>query len=877
MENLKTRTKLLIGFAVTTAFTLIVGIVGIVSLRSLDGAYTDAINIHGNPLVKAGYILESIQALRVETRGAIIFTGNDEELKIAEARVVEWCRKFETNAEAYSRYILSPDARALFTDAMNTYYNTFKPALFKIIEDAKNGVDRAELISYAASDARPTAEAIIEKLEKCITIKNGLMDKANADGTAKSRAIFTMLVVIVTASVPISLVFGLYISGLIVKPLSVLTAFMNKAGATGDLSISSTDKENIDRFSKFNDEVGHLIASSAAFIKHITKVSGAMEKIAKGDFNVSLTALSDEDVLGLSLKKMADGLQSLVDEVARRSLLLHTVNSVADILLKTDDDNFDAAIGKGMELLADCIGADRFYIWTSRAAENSAENALDYYLSYKYVTDVGRNGEVPLGQRFPYGSEWQRFFSQQECINSPVSDLPQYEQNFFESYNVQSILMMPLIAHSQLSGLLNFDDCHSGRVFSKDEVDILRSACLMLANAIDRHAEAAVTREADERVRLMLNTMPLCCQLCDRNMNILDCNDAAVKLFGFRNKQEHINRFFEISPEYQPDGQRSYEKAAMLVGKVFEEGHRVFEWTHQTLDGTRIPVEVTLVRTRYGDGYVVVAYTRDLREHNRMMNKIESLLFEAQAANHAKSEFMSRISHEMLTPMNAIMGVTKIASMKTSDPDTKKHLSEINEASRQLLRIINNVLDISNIDFDIFKLDNSVFFFNSMFGGVLNTVDRFIKAKQQTFTFDIDDSIPAPLVGDESRLAQVIGNILTNAIKFTPEHGEIHFSARALDLDEDDKKITLQIEVTDNGIGILEEHKSSIFSIFEQVDGGNARKHGGMGLGLAFSKRIIEMMGGRIWVESQFGKGSKFTFTCKLAKVDKIPAQTNAG
>jgi signal transduction histidine kinase len=105
----------------------------------------------------------------------------------------------------------------------------------------------------------------------------------------------------------------------------------------------------------------------------------------------------------------------------------------------------------------------------------------------------------------------------------------------------------------------------------------------------------------------------------------------------------------------------------------------------------------------------------------------------------------------------------------------------------------------------------------------------------------------------------VISNILINAIKFTPEHGELSFKATMLD--EDNEKVVLQVEITDNGIGISKEHQKNIFSLFEQSDGSNTRQYGGIGLGLAFSKRLIEMMGGKIWVESELGKGSKFIFT----------------
>ena len=259
---------------------------------------------------------------------------------------------------------------------------------------------------------------------------------------------------------------------------------------------------------------------------------------------------------------------------------------------------------------------------------------------------------------------------------------------------------------------------------------------------------------------------------------------------------------------------------------------------------------------------------RDVREKNelnkKMMEEIKNALFEVQEANHAKSEFLSRMSHEMLTPMNAIMGMTQIAKMIDSSGKTNEYLDQIDESSRHLLRLINDLLDISDKKDSAFRLVDLDFSLKGVIRNVLKDISRDLKKKQQALTFDIDQSIPASLTGDENRLAQVITNLLANSIKFTHEHGKIHFSARVIE--EDNETVTLQIEVADNGIGIPKDKQSEIFSIFEQADGNLSRKHVGAGLGLALSERIVEMMGGKIWVDSEPDKGSKFMFTCKLKK-----------
>jgi diguanylate cyclase (GGDEF)-like protein len=161
-----------------------------------------------------------------------------------------------------------------------------------------------------------------------------------------------------------------------------------------------------------------------------------------------------------------------------------------------------------------------------------------------------------------------------------------------------------------------------------NEFELLEHTIVEMAWRIENMFTAV--KEAEEQTKLMLDTTPLCCQLWSGDLEILDCNEAAVRLYGFSSKQEYAERFFECSPEYQPDGQRSIEKTAVLVRKAFAEGHCSCDWMHQMPDGTPVPAEVTLVRVSYRDGFVVVAYTRDLRDITSMKRTISWLKTEAE-------------------------------------------------------------------------------------------------------------------------------------------------------------------------------------------------------------------------------------------------------
>jgi signal transduction histidine kinase/ActR/RegA family two-component response regulator len=234
----------------------------------------------------------------------------------------------------------------------------------------------------------------------------------------------------------------------------------------------------------------------------------------------------------------------------------------------------------------------------------------------------------------------------------------------------------------------------------------------------------------------------------------------------------------------------------------------------------------------------------------------------AKAASLAKSEFLSNMSHEMRTPMNAIIGMAGIGRA-SDDIDKKEYcLGRIEEASRHLLRVINDILDMSKIEAQKFELNSVDFSFDKMLQQIMVVNEPRVNERKQTLDVVIDPAIPCHLRGDDQRLAQVVTNLLSNAVKFTPEEGSILLEARLLDSQMG--RCTLEFRVTDNGIGISAEQQELLFVSFQQADMSITRRFGGTGLGLAISKQIVTMMGGEIGLRSEPGKGSTFFFTVQL-------------
>ena len=261
-------------------------------------------------------------------------------------------------------------------------------------------------------------------------------------------------------------------------------------------------------------------------------------------------------------------------------------------------------------------------------------------------------------------------------------------------------------------------------------------------------------------------------------------------------------------------------------------------------------------------------YAQELKEKNEDLLQLnESLIIardQAEDSNRAKSDFLSNMSHEMRTPLNAIIGMISIGK-STVDTERKDYtLGKIEDASVHLLGVINDVLDMSKIESGKFELSPIEFDFEKMVRKVVNVINFRVEEKRQALHVSIDKKIPRKLLGDDQRLSQVLTNLLSNAVKFTPEQGDIRLDTHMIG--EENGVCSIRFEVCDTGIGISQEQQKQLFTAFQQADNSTSRRFGGTGLGLAISKNIVDMMGGNIWIESEPGSGSTFSFTIQIMR-----------
>ena len=400
------------------------------------------------------------------------------------------------------------------------------------------------------------------------------------------------------------------------------------------------------------------------------------------------------------------------------------------------------------------------------------------------------------------------------------------------------------------------------------------------ANILATHTIAQRIR--DHYLQLLLdNSMDII--ICfDQSERIVFCSSIMLKMTGVSDGSESGKTLDEFLKGFWDDAFISFlaeNLSAVLAGN--EPRYVPAETCIGGDELRKLLINfIPMISSETGNEGAITVF-HDVTDIQRAREDAERAREDAERASAAKSEFLSNMSHEIRTPMNAIIGMTVIG--KTSaDMEQKDYcFRRIEGASSHLLGIINDILDMSKIEANKLELSPVEFDFERMLRKVVNIVGFRMDEKKQQFKVHIDSAIPKNLIGDDQRMAQIITNLIWNAIKFTPDGGLISLSARFLGEEKntgEGSRCTIQIEVADTGIGISPQQQSRLFMSFAQAESGTTRKFGGTGLGLVISKSIVEMMDGRIWVESELDKGSTFAFTVKMERgQDRIIAASEAG
>ena len=352
---------------------------------------------------------------------------------------------------------------------------------------------------------------------------------------------------------------------------------------------------------------------------------------------------------------------------------------------------------------------------------------------------------------------------------------------------------------------------------------------------------------------------------------ILDCNEAAVRMLGHREKREILSHHpAEFSPEFQPCGRRSMDLAVEKTTAARRDGHHQFDWVHLRADNSHFPCEVTLTPVEIGGRSLLLVVWHDLTARKLVEEEMLRAKQAAEAANRAKSEFLANMSHEIRTPMNGILGMTDLALETNLTAQQSEYLGLVKVSAESLLTVINDILDFSKIEAGKLDLEPIPFDLQEHVSDALRVLAIRAEDRGLELALRVAPELPSMVVGDPGRLRQVLVNLVGNAIKFT-ETGEVVVSVEPVPQDEyeydrEPDGVALRISIADTGVGIPAAKLNTIFEPFEQADGSTTRRFGGTGLGLAICTKLVALMGGRIQVESEPGRGSIFRFDARLGR-----------
>lgn len=345
------------------------------------------------------------------------------------------------------------------------------------------------------------------------------------------------------------------------------------------------------------------------------------------------------------------------------------------------------------------------------------------------------------------------------------------DTGLFTALHISSFLAVPLMINDELRGTLSLELCSGVRQWSESNIHLASMICNMISGILLRDRALG---EAESRTKTMLDAMPFSSNLWNEDCRIVNCNNEAIKLFELRDKQEYRDRFLELSPEFQPNGERSDEMMPKHIRSAFDCGSVVFEWMHQKLSGEPLPVEITLTRVRCQDEDIVISYIRDLRvlkaqmaEIEQTQNELRHAVERAEESSRVKSDFLANMSHEIRTPMNAIIGMAELLSGEGLTEQQSAYVKDIRAASTALLGIINDILDITKIESGKLKLVPVDFELISLLEELESIFAFEAKRKGLSLVFKMAPALPQYLYGDDIRLRQALVNILGNAMKYT--------------------------------------------------------------------------------------------------------------
>jgi two-component system sensor histidine kinase/response regulator len=404
-------------------------------------------------------------------------------------------------------------------------------------------------------------------------------------------------------------------------------------------------------------------------------------------------------------------------------------------------------------------------------------------------------------------------------------------------------------------------------------ITVLMLGLVFVTSTVDRKfTRQSVALEGSEQRyrRIVESTFDAFMAMDDTGM-ITDWSTQAEVMFGW-SRAEAIGKSVASIIRWEQDGEGAQHSLRDLLGMERSHLRERIEVTACRRDGHEFPVEAAISSLQLGANSLFTAFVHDVSKRKREEREKEEARAAAEEGSRAKGEFLANMSHEIRTPLNGVIGMTDLALETELTREQRDYLETVKLSADSLLGVINGILDFSKIEAGKVELEQADFELRECMEATLKTLALRADEKGLELLCDFAAEVPDMVKGDAGRLRQILVNLVGNAIKFTNK-GEVALKVQPER--EEGNRVTLHFEVSDTGIGIAPDKLDSIFESFAQADTSTTREYGGTGLGLTISKRLIELMGGTIWIESVLGVGSQFHFTIQLDRSEFKPGEDN--
>lgn len=473
--------------------------------------------------------------------------------------------------------------------------------------------------------------------------------------------------------------------------------------------------------------------------------------------------------------------------------------------------------------------------------------------------DDTRAIEIKFGLGLP-GRVWER---REPVVIYDLTEVEFPRGDSARRNDLRSYFAFPLIGDAEVVGVIEFFS-HKPIQVEPNLVQMFKTTGSQIAQFVSRRKAETELALADRHMRSILDNMSEGVALINCDGETIIINPSGKRLFGdcfdqTRQSQSQTYGLFETDmTSLYPRDEQPHVRA--LLGQEVN-AQECFARSADIPQGVFISCNARPVHNESGSIIAAIVVARDISHRKQIESELKRTRDEALSATKLKSEFVANISHEIRTPLSGLMGMAELLTFQALDQESAEISSYILSAAKSLLKVVNDLLDFSKIEAGHLELQPTQFNMRDLFKNVLQSAEMVASKKGLKVESQLSDQVPTLSFGDDLRIKQVLLNLLHNAVKFT-ESGSVTLKAYVVDNLESAK--TIKFEVSDTGIGIEPEMQSKLFEPFVQADGSLTRKFGGTGLGLSICKRLVELMGGEIGLESKRAEGSTFWFTIPL-------------